>query len=63
MIWERVPDFGTLVKDCKLLKTRSTIMRLIVVGCSGAIILLCTWLLVKNRFRNIGGIIDFDNDT
>ena len=37
--WERVPDFGTLVKDCKLLKTCSTRMRSIVVGCSGAIIM------------------------
>ena len=36
---KRVPEFGILVKDCKLLKIRSTRMRSIVVGCSGAVIM------------------------
>ena len=46
-------DFGTLVKDCKLLKIRTTRMKSIVVGCSGTVIMY--WLLVKNKFSNIGG--------
>ena len=37
--WERVPDFGTLVQDWKLLKICATRMRLIVAGGSGAIIM------------------------
>ena len=34
---ERVSDFRTLVKDCKLLKTCATRMQAIAVGCSSAI--------------------------
>ena len=34
--WERVPDFGTLVKDCKLLKICATRMHSIAAGRSGA---------------------------
>ena len=53
----RVPDFGTLVKDCKLLKICATRMRSIAASCSGAIVVL------RTDSETLEITIDYDNKT
>ena len=40
--WERIPNFGTLVENCKLLKIGTTTMRSITVDRSSAIVMHLT---------------------